>query len=277
MPDALREALQSLLGSSFELRRELGGGGMSRVFVAHEPALKRDVVVKVLPTDLFSTKSADRFQREVETTARLQHPHILPVVTAGGSARLRYYVVPYIAGGSLRDRLDSGDRLSFEAATTLIGELLAAVAFAHERGIVHRDIKPANVLIAEGHAVLADFGIAQAVAAAQAADGLADSSVAPPEAYLAPERPTDTSADLFAVAALAHEILTGALAAAGVSAADVFAALRQSHPTANVQRLRSVAEALARALAVAPATRFASASALRSALRIDFTTSSSRR
>lgn len=266
MPENLREALQSLLGPSFELRRELGGGGMSRVFVAHEPALKRDVVVKVLPTDLFSTKSAERFQREVETTARLQHPHILPVVTAGGSARLRYYVVPYIAGGSLRDRLDSGDRPAFEEATTLIGELLAAVAFAHERGIVHRDIKPANVLIAEGHAVLADFGIAQAVAAAQAADGLVESSVAPPEAYLAPERPTDTAADLFAVAALSHELLTGTLAAAGVGSADVFAALRQAHPNVDVQRLRSVADALARALSIAPTQRFAHASELRAAL-----------
>ena len=93
MSPALRDSLQSLLGSAFRLDRELGGGGMSRVFVAHEPALKRDVVVKVLPSDLFSRRSAERFQREIEVTARLQHPHILPVVTAGGSERLRYYRV----------------------------------------------------------------------------------------------------------------------------------------------------------------------------------------
>lgn len=267
MPHALRDALQAILGPAFRLDRELSGGGMSRVFVAEEPALKREVVIKVLPTDLFSTKSAERFQREVEVTARLQHPHILPVVTAGGSERLRYYVVPYIAGGSLRDRLDGGTRLELDAAVTLIGELLAAVAFAHERGIVHRDIKPANVLLAEGHAVLADFGIAQAVAAAQAADGLADSSVAPPPAYLAPERPTDTAADLYAVAVLAHELLTGSLPAAGAAVSEIATALRARHPQAWNPRLQAIAAVLARALTVQPARRYRSAVELRRALQ----------
>ncbi len=266
MTAPLRDSLQSLLGAAFELRRELGGGGMSRVFVAHEPSLKRDVVVKVLPADLFSTKSAERFQREVETTARLQHPHILPVVTAGGNDRIRYYVVPYIAGGSLRERLDAQQRPDFDASVTLVAELLSAVAFAHERGIIHRDIKPANVLLAEGHAVLADFGIAQAVAAAQAVDGLPDSSVAPPEAYLAPERPTDTAADLYATAALAHELLTGGLPKAGVSAADLATTLRRQHPRVDLRRLRALADLLARALAVKPESRVRSAAELREAL-----------
>jgi tetratricopeptide (TPR) repeat protein len=263
----LRDALQSLLGPGFQIQRELGGGGMSRVFVAHEPALKRDVVVKVLPSDLFSTKSAERFQREVEVTAQLQHPHILPVVSAGGNERIRFYVVPYLAGGSLRDRLVAGERTTLEQGVALVTELLSAVAFAHERGILHRDIKPGNVLLAEGHAVLADFGIAQAIAAAQAEDYGQSASVAPPAAYLAPERPTDAAADLFAVAVLTHELLTGTLPEHGAHADTVKATLRRAHPAADLRRLRAIANVLARALATAPEQRYASASELRTALQ----------
>jgi hypothetical protein len=262
----LREALQQLLGERFQLGRELSGGGMSRVFVAHEPALKRDVVVKVLPNDLFSLRSAERFQREVEVTAQLQHPHILPVVTAGGTDRIRYYVVPFIAGGSLRERLVSDTRLTLDAGLTLANELLTAVAFAHARGILHRDIKPGNVLLAEGHAVLADFGIAQAIAVAQAEELHASTSVAPPEAYLAPERPTDAGADLYAVAVLTHELLVGALPQAGGTVDHLLAALRRAHPQVDRQRLRALATVLAQALAATPAQRFPSADALRSAL-----------
>lgn len=267
MPDSLRNALQALLGDGFQLGRELSGGGMSRVFVAHEPALKRDLVVKVLPSDLFSRRSAERFQREVEVTAQLQHPHILPVVTAGGSERIRYYVVPFIAGGSLRERLAASERLSLDAGLTLVSELLTAVAFAHERGILHRDIKPGNVLLAEGHAVLADFGIAQALAAAQAEDAHTSTSVAPPEAYLAPERPTDASADLYAVAVLSYELLVGQLPKAGTGVDAAVAALRAVHPSAERERLRAIAAVLVQALSVNPSMRFATAAAMRTALQ----------
>lgn len=267
MTTPLRDALQRLVGPGFQIQRELGGGGMSRVFVAHESALKRDVVIKVLPSDLFSTKSAERFQREVEVTARLQHPHILPVVSAGGDDRIRFYIVPYLAGGSLRDRLQAGERTTLEQGLTLVSELLTAVAFAHERGILHRDIKPGNVLLAEGHAVLADFGIAQAIAAAQGEDYGQSASVAPPEAYLAPERPTDAAADLYAVAVLAHELLTGALPRPGVRTEDVTTALRAAHPRAELRQLRAIATVLSRALAITPAPRFAAANDLRRALQ----------
>lgn len=266
MTQPLRDALQALLGPGFQLGRELSGGGMSRVFVAHEPALKRDVVVKVLPSDLFSRKSAERFQREVEVTAQLQHPHILPVVTAGGSDRIRYYVVPFIAGGSLRERLASHERLSLDAGLSLASELLTAVAFAHDRGILHRDIRPGNVLLADGHAVLADFGIAQALEAEQAEDAGVNTSVAPPEAYLAPERPTNAAADLYAVAVLTHELLVGSLPQAGAGVDSINAALRNAHANADRQRLRAIAVVLAQALSVTPARRFPSAEALRSAL-----------
>ena len=270
MFDSTRESLQALLGSGFRIRRELHGGGMSRVFVAYEPALKREVAIKVLPPDLLSTASIARFRQEIEVTAQLQHPHILPVVTTGGSHTLTYYVMPYIAGGSLRDRLIGGERPTFAQGVRLATELLAAVAFAHERGIVHRDIKPGNVLISEGHAILADFGISRALEAMEAqqeADAAAptSTSVAAPEAYRAPERPRDAGADLYAVAVLTYEMLTGTLPE-NVSESAITFALLDANRSAPPERTRAVARVLARALSREPERRFASAAEFRAAI-----------
>jgi eukaryotic-like serine/threonine-protein kinase len=182
-------ALQKSLGSAYQICRELPGASMSRVFVAWEPALEREVVVKVLPHDLRSTTSVAQFRREILVTAQLVHPHILPVIAAGGDARVLWYVMPYIAGGSVARHLGGGQQLPVEDARRIARELLSAVTFAHRCGIVHRDIKPGNVLLAEGHAILADFGMASV--------------------HHIPELPDDAASDLRAVERIADELLAG--------------------------------------------------------------------
>ena len=257
-------AIQQSLGPRYQICRELPGAGMSRVFVAWEPALQREVVIKVLPDDLRSNTSAARFRREILVTAQLLHPNILPVLAAGGDETL-WYVMPYITSGSVARRLSEHDLLPFEDARRIAGELLAAVAFAHDRGIVHRDIKPGNVLLSEGHAILADFGIARVMEGRTDSDATVG-SVAAPEAYLAPERPDDEAADLYAVAVLTHEMMTGTLPAAGVASDSILRSLAEAHPDVPLDSLRSSAQALARALAREPARRFRSATDFRGAL-----------
>ena len=263
-PEQSQVTIQQSLGRAYQIRRELPGAGMSRVFVAWEAALEREVVVKVLPHDLWSNTSVARFRREILVTAQLLHPNILPVLAAGGDETL-WYVMPHIKSGSVARRLAGQDLLPFEDARRVAGELLAAVAFAHERGIVHRDIKPGNVLLSEGHAILADFGIARV------REGIADAdvsagSVAAPEAYLAPERPDDESADLYAVAVLTHEMMTGELPAVGATPTAIVRSMVAAHPRVPEDSLRAAALVLARALAREPARRFSDAAQFRAAL-----------
>ena len=165
----LRQRLQEALGTQYRITRELGGGGMSRVFLACEESLQRDVVVKVLPPELLAGVNAERFDREVLLAARLQHPHIVPVLTAGEMDGVPYYTMPFVDGASLRDRLAHEGALPIGEAVSILRDVARALAYAHERGVVHRDIKPANVLLSGGSAVVTDFGIAKAVAAARIA------------------------------------------------------------------------------------------------------------
>lgn len=237
---------------------------MSRLFIAHEPALDREVVVKVLPPDLRSTNSVARFRREIRVTAQLQHPHILPVIACGGDDRLLYYVVPYVAHGSLRQRLLASGRLPFADATRITLQLLSALSFAHGGGVVHRDIKPGNVLLAEGHAVLADFGIACAIDAMK--DGAEPTSVAPPAPYRAPEHPTGVAADLYGLAAMAFEMLTGSLPLPDVTATTILAHMSEPGLVGPREFRYTMARVLEVALARDPGVRFRSASQFRSAL-----------
>src|SRR3954465_12801137 len=166
MPLDLAEQLKASLGSSYTIARELGGGGMSRVFLADDNALGRQVVIKVLLPELAASVNADRFKREVQLSARLQHPHIVPVLTAGEVNGLPYYVMPFVKGESPRAPLPAGP-LAIPEVISILGDVGKALAYAQSDGIVHRDIKPDNILLSGGASTVADFGIAKALAAAQ--------------------------------------------------------------------------------------------------------------
>lgn len=215
--DPLPQQLQATLSGTYNIERELGGGGMSRVFVAEETALGRRVVVKVLPSELAAGVSVERFRREVMLAARLQHPHIVPVLSAGESLGLPYYTMPLVEGESLRARIAGGKRLSLSEATRMLREVASALAYAHELGIVHRDIKPDNVLVSRGSALVTDFGVAKALDASKthAPDATltqAGGSIGTP-AYMAPEQAAgddvDNRADVYAWGVMAYELLSG--------------------------------------------------------------------
>jgi len=226
--------LRSAFGEVYTIERELVGGGMGRVFLAHEPALERAVVIKILLPLLAAGIKAERFTREVRVAAALQHPNIVPVFTAGRvpaadfidvgrmPAELPYYVMPYVPGESLRARLTRDGRLPLADALSVLRDVARALAFAHDRGVVHRDVKPENVLLAGDAAVVTDFGIAKAISsAAQPGDlgphdatlSAVGSAIGTP-AYMAPEQAAgdprvDHRADLYAWGVLAYELLSG--------------------------------------------------------------------
>jgi serine/threonine protein kinase/TolB-like protein len=213
---ALRDQLQGSLGTAYTIERELGGGGMSRVFVATETTLGRRVVVKVLPPELAHSLSVERFRREIALAARLQHPHIVPLLTAGETEGLPYYTMPFVDGESLRARLGRLGALPVGDIVRVLRDVAGALAYAHEQGVVHRDIKPENVLLTRQHALVADFGVAKALSASVADSGsLTGTGIAlgTPD-YIAPEQAaadpaTDGRADLYALGAMAYEMLTG--------------------------------------------------------------------
>jgi serine/threonine-protein kinase len=217
MTGDLRAQLETALGSAYTVERELGGGGMSRVFVAADTRLGRRVVVKVLSPDLVASVSAERFEREIRLAARLQHPHIVPLLSAGDVAGVPYYTMPFVEGASLRDRLTAGP-LAYAEAQSILRDVARALAYAHGRGIVHRDIKPENVLLAEGVAMVADFGVARALSAAATLAGgdvltQVGMQIGTP-AYMAPEQAAgdpdvDFRADLYAFGVMAYELLAG--------------------------------------------------------------------
>jgi len=166
MADDFQDTLQASLGPTYVLERELGGGGMSRVFVAREAALDRQVVIKVLPPELAASVNVERFRREIALAARLQHAHIVPLLTAGEANGLPYFTMPFIDGESLRSTLEHTGELPIVTAVRYLREVASALAYAHANGVVHRDIKPDNVLIAGGAAIVTDFGVAKALSAA---------------------------------------------------------------------------------------------------------------
>jgi serine/threonine-protein kinase len=188
---------------------------MSRVFLAEETRLSRQVVIKVLPPEMGAGVNAERFEREIRLAARLQHPHIVPLLTAGASGDLLYYIMPFIAGESLRAKLEREGELPVAEAVRIIREVTDALAYAHRNGVVHRDIKPENVLMSEGHAVVTDFGVAKAVSASSGGGALTSLGLAlGTPAYMAPEQAAadphvDHRADLYSIGVLAYEMLCG--------------------------------------------------------------------
>jgi serine/threonine protein kinase/tetratricopeptide (TPR) repeat protein len=215
----LREQLQTTLGSAYAVERELPGGGMSRVFVAHDTTLDRRVVVKTLSPDLAGGVSAERFRREIRLAASLQQANIVPVHSVGEMAGLPYYMMPFVEGESLRARLDAQGRLSTHEAIGILRDVARALVFAHSHGVVHRDIKPENILLSGSTAVVTDFGIAKAIEQARTRDDATaltqlGSALGSP-AYMSPEQAcgdadVDHRADIYSFGVVAYELLSGA-------------------------------------------------------------------
>lgn len=261
------------MGDAYHIERELGGGGMSRLFLATEASLHRQVVIKLLPPEFASDVSATRFRQEIEVAAHLQHTNILPVLTAGAKDDLLFYIMPFVSGESLRHRLTREGKLPVVDAVRILHEIADALAHAHAEGVIHRDIKPENILLLGSHAVLTDFGVARALAASRSGGRLTDTGLAlGTPGYMSPEqaageRNVDARADVYALAVVGYEMLAGFPPFAGPTAQAVMAA----HLTATPKPLTdvrpetppAVANAVTRALAKDPNARLRTAAEFR--------------
>jgi serine/threonine-protein kinase len=284
--------LQSAIGNGYQIEQELGSGGQSRLFLAHDSHLPRKVVIKLLPPELVGAIEAERFRREIQVLGVLQHPHVVPLLATGSVDDLLWYVMPYIRGESLKHRLAAGPLPLQEALRTLY-EVADALGHAHREGIVHRDLKPENVLFQADHAMLADFGVAHArieglrrssgVSMGEFRRSLAMSSgrltqhgfaVGTP-AYMAPEQfigddPADTRADVYSLAMLGYEILIGRAPFAEYKGARLMVAhFTEAVPLASSVRDEvpvGVAQVLAKGMAKEPQDRFADAAEFRNSL-----------
>jgi serine/threonine protein kinase/tetratricopeptide (TPR) repeat protein len=249
----IRDQLQTTLSDAYHVERELGGGGMSRVFLAEERALGRRVVVKVLSPDLAAGVNFERFKREILLTAQLQHPHIVPVFTTGEMDGLPYYTMPFVEGESLRVRLMRAGAMPIAAAVSILRDVARALEFAHAKGAVHRDIKPDNILLAGNTATVSDFGIAKAVLASRAATVSAPMTalgvvIGTPQ-YMAPEQAAadawlDHRVDLYALGCVAYEMIAGEPPFTGPAASLIRAHIVDAPPPIVTKRA-DVPEALA--------------------------------
>src|SRR6266566_4827102 len=265
----LQVRLQSALGAAYRIEHELGGGGMSRVFLARERELDRQVVVKVLPPEMAAGVNAERFRREIQLAASLQHPHIVPLLAAGHADDLVYYTMPLIEGESLRAKLAHQGELPIAEAVRILRDVADALAYAHAHGVAHRDIKPDNVLITNHHAVVTDFGVSKALSESSGKSSLTSAGVAlGTPAYMAPAQAaadphTDHRCDIYAVGALAYEMLTGRPPFTGATPQAVLAAQVSERPVAVTRQRETVppalAEAVMRCLEKNPADRFQTA------------------
>jgi tetratricopeptide (TPR) repeat protein len=280
MPHADRSELfdriQSLLGDGYRLERELAGGGMSRLFLATDLSLDRAVVVKVLPPELAGEVNAARFQREIAVAAHLQHPHIIPILSAGADESLLYYTMPYVEGESLQQRMAREGALPTVDTYRLLAEIADALAYAHTRGIVHRDVKPSNIMIAGEHAVLVDFGVAQAV---EEAIDITGGHFVGTTQYMAPEQFTssdvDGRADVYSLGVVIFEVLTGRFPDE-ITSDGPASQPRTQRPQRSLTGLRSevpreLSDLVQKALAAEPEARLASAAALRDGLQAALT------
>ena len=243
--DDFRPRIERALAGSYTLDRELGGGGMSRTYLAREHALSRRVVVKVLSPDLLQGISVERFKREVLLAAQLQHPHVVPVLSAGDADGLPWFTMPYVDGDSLRKRLGEGP-IGISEGVAILRDVAKALTYAHSNGVVHRDIKPDNVLLSAGSATVTDFGIAKAISASRTDPGgatltQAGTAIGTP-AYMAPEQAAgdphlDHRADIYAFGAMAYEVLSGQQVFPGLAPARLMVAHLSETPR-HVRELR---------------------------------------
>ncbi len=272
----ITERLSSALSDRYTIERELGAGGMATVYLAHDVKHNRKVAIKVLRPELAAVIGAERFLKEIEVTANLQHAHILPLYDSGEADTLLYYVMPFVEGESLRDRLDREKQLAVPDAVQLAAEVADALHYAHERGVVHRDIKPENILLQNDRPLVADFGIALAVQQAGGSrlteTGL---SLGTPH-YMSPEQATgerdlDARSDIYALGAMLHEMLAGEPPFTGPTTQAVISKVVTEEPTPLGDIRKTVPEAVESAVLMAleklPADRFATAGEFAAALK----------
>ena len=269
------ERLREALADRYALERELGQGGMATVYLADDLRHERAVALKVLRPELALALGADRFLREIRTTAQLTHPHILPLLDSGEADGTLFYVMPFVEGESLRDRLERERQLPLDEALRLTREVADALGYAHSHGVVHRDIKPENVLLESGHAVVADFGIARAVSAAGTARLTETGMAVGTPAYMSPEQATgsgslDGRSDIYSLGCVLYEMLSGETPYTGPTPQAILAK-KLSEPLPRISVVReavspAVEAALAKALARTPADRWATASEFGAAL-----------
>lgn len=267
--------LASALADRYRIEREIGAGGMATVYLAHDLKHDRDVAIKVLHPDLGAALGGERFLKEIRTTAKLQHPHILPLLDSGEADGLLYYVMPYVRGQTLRQRLEREQQLPLDDAVTIAREVADALDSAHSIGIIHRDIKPENILLRGNHALVADFGIALAVQQAAGSrmtqTGL---SLGTPQ-YMSPEqamgeRSIDARSDIYALGAVTYEMLVGEPPFTGPTVQAIVAKAMTERPvpprTIRDTIPANVEHAVLRALAKLRADRFATGAEFASAL-----------
>ncbi len=258
----------------YHVQRELGSGGMAMVYLAQDLKHQRAVALKVLKPELASALGGERFLREIALTARLEHPHILPLLDSGRVDGLLYYVMPYVEGESLRDRLNREKQLSLDDALEITREVADALSYAHSRGIIHRDIKPANILLSGGHTRVADLGIAVALSAA-GGDRLTETGLAVgTPVYMSPEqagdRALDARSDVYSLACVVYEMLAGQPPYTGATAEAILARKSlEAPPSLRVVRDAvpvGVEHVITKALAKVPVDRFATAAEFANAL-----------
>jgi serine/threonine-protein kinase len=268
--------LATALADRYTIERELGAGGMATVYLAHDVKHDRKVAVKVLRPELAAVIGAERFLAEIKTTANLQHPHILPLHDSGEAGGTVFYVMPFIEGESLRDRLDHERQLPVDDAIRITREVADALDYAHRKGVVHRDIKPENILLHDGRAVVADFGIALAVSRSEGGSRLTETgmSLGTPH-YMSPEqamgeREITAKSDVYALGCVLYEMLTGEPPFPGPTAQAIIARVLTEEPRSLTLQRRTVPPhveaAVLGALSKLPADRFASAAEFSAAL-----------
>jgi len=272
--EGLLERLRTIFADTYRVEEELKGGGMSRLFRATDLALNRLVVIKILPPELTSDVLAARFKRETEVTARLKHQNILPILDSGLRDDLMFYVMPFVAGESLRERLHREIHLPVREAISILSDVASALSSAHKQGIIHRDVKPENILLQGWNVYLADFGIAAAFvlpgetpATRLTRTGMSMGTVG----YMAPEqslgeRDADHRADIYALGVVAYEMLAGMPPFTGATTQAIIAAnLIQPPPRLDLLRAETpgpICKAIAKALEKNPAKRFQDAAEL---------------
>jgi len=264
MPDVF-ERLKAALADRYTIEREIGSGGMATVYLAQDLKHDRDVALKVLRPELAAAIGPERFLREMRITARLTHPHILPLHDSGEVDGFLYYTMPYVEGESLRDRLNRDKQLPVDEALKLASEVADALGSAHRHNVIHRDIKPENILLEEGHAVVADFGVARAISAAGETRLTETGIVLGTPAYLSPEgatgeRELDGRSDIYSLGCVLYEMLAGQAPFVGPTAESIVHQHIASDPSSVTELRPTVAEAVARtvskSLAKAPADRY---------------------